>query len=234
LVIKKLYANMRRQTDFLGQKTTARGRRNMRRWKTVGLLLVMAWGLLVPGSVWGAAGGQLWETPFTFLPQYDTITINCTALSATTYILTGNARNGDGTGGQEGFIKAFDVATGHIKWEKSLTLGANGNSFGGVVINGDIALVRGGYGTGVPPTVLKNFIRAYHADSGQLLWEVLRDFESSATPNSVGLPITLTANNQVFTFFSTIKADGTPDFSTIFARAYQVRNIPLQPLLLLD
>lgn len=208
----------------------------MNRWKAVSLCLVMAWGLFVPGSVWGAAGDQLWETPFTFLPQYDTITINYTALSATTYILTGNARNSDGTGGMLGFIKAFDVATGEIKWDKTLTLGANSNNFGGVAINGDIALVRGGYATGLPPTptVLKSFIRAYHADSGQLLWEVLRDFEASSTPNSVGLPITLTANNRVFTFFNTIKADGTADFSTIFVRAYQVRNVYVQSMLLLD
>jgi hypothetical protein len=206
----------------------------MNRWKTVSFCLVMAWGLLVPGLALGAQGDLLWEKQFTFLPQYNTITINYTALSSTTYILTGNAKNADATGGMLGFIKAFDVATGDIKWEKTLTLGANSNSFGGVAINGDIAIVRGGYATGVPPTVLRNLIRAYQVDTGELLWEVVRDFESSATPNSVGLPITLTANNRVFTFFTIVKADGTTDFSTIFARAYQVRNVFVQSMLLLD
>jgi len=72
-----------------------------------------------------------------------------------------------------GFIKAYDVASGNIKWEKTLTLGASSNGFGTVVINGDIALVRGAYSSisGNPPipTVSKSFIRAYQVDTGELL-----------------------------------------------------------------
>jgi hypothetical protein len=218
----------------LVNKNEPRGTPNMNRWKALSLLLVVSWGLFIPGSAWGAAGDLLWGKQFSFLPQYDTITINYTALSATSYIITGNARNSDGTGGVVGFIKAFDVATGNIKWDKTLTTGANNNNFGGVVINNDVVMVRGGYVTGVPPTVFKNFIRAYQADSGNLLWEVERNFEASATPNSVGMPITLTANNRVFTFLSTVKTDGTPDYSTIFVRAYQVRNVVDQSILLLE
>jgi hypothetical protein len=209
----------------------------MKRWKAVSLLLVMACGWLVPIPVWGAAGDPLWEKQFTFLPQYDTITINSTALSATRYILSGIARNADGSGGSLGFIKAFDVVNGDIKWEPTLTLGASANSFGSIVINGDIAIVRGAYntGSGSPPvfTVFKNFIRGYLADTGEQLWEVLRDFEVTPTPAPV-VHSTQTANNRVFTFFAPVTTSGIVNNGTFYVRAYQVRNVALQTMLLLE
>jgi hypothetical protein len=210
----------------------------MNRWKAVSLLLVMACGWLVPIPVWGAAGDPLWEKQFTFLPQYDTITINSTALSASRYILSGNARNADGTGGSLGFIKAFDVASGDIKWEPTLTLGDSNNVFGNIVINGDIALVRGSYATnsGSPPvfTVFKSFIRAYLADTGQQVWEVLRNFEVTSSSLPGGGNSTQTANNRVFTFFVPVSPSGTANYGTFYVRAYQVRNAALQTMLLLD
>ena len=137
-----------------------------------------------------------------------------------------------------GFIKAFDVATGDIKWEPTLTLGASSNGFGSIVINGDIALVRGSYSScsGSPPvpTLLKSFIRAYLVDTGALLWEVLRDFEITPTPTGPGIATTLTANNRVFTFFAPVNTSGTINYGTFFVRAYQVRNVLVQSMLLLD
>jgi len=202
--------------------------------------MVMAWGLLVPGPVWGVPGEQLWQKQFTFLPQYDTITINSTALSARSYIVSGFAKNADFTGGQVGFIKAYDVATGEIKWEKTLTLGASSNAFGSIAINGDIAMVRGSYGTivstGPPPvySIIKNLIIAYHVDTGDLLWEVQRDFESTPTLIGPGTITTQTANNRVFTFFAGVNTSGVVNYGTFFVRAYQVRNVVLQSLMLLD
>jgi glucose dehydrogenase len=179
-----------------------------------------------------------WEKQFTFLPDYNTTTISYTALATTSYIITGNARNLDGTGGSIGFIKAYDVATGNIKWEKTLTLGANVNGFGSIVINGDLALVRGNSLSisGSPPvaTLVKGFIRAYQVDTGVLVWEVVRDFEATAVPGPIGLPTTQTGNNRVFTFFMTINPDGTPNYDTVIVRAYQVRNVYVQSALLLD
>jgi hypothetical protein len=200
----------------------------------------MACGLLVPGWAWGAQGDLLWEKQFTFLPQYDTITVNSTALSATRYIISGNARNADGSGGSLGFIKAFDVVNGDIKWEPTLTLGASSNSFGSIVINGDIAIVRGGYntGSGAPPvfTLFKHLIRGYLADTGQQLWEVLRDFEvsPSSAPVTHTTHTTQTANNRVFTFFTPVSTSGIANYSIFYVRAYQVRNAALQTMLLLD
>jgi hypothetical protein len=207
-------------------------------WKAVSLCLVMAWGLFVPGLALGAQGDLLWEKQLTFLPQYDTITINYTALTNTSYMISGSARNSDYSAGQVGFIKAYDVATGDIKWEKTLTLGATGNGFGSIAVNGDIALVRGSYSSssGSPPvyTLVKSFIRAYQVDTGVLLWEVLRDFEGSPTQSGTLTFTTLTANNRVFTFFAAINASGTTNYGTFFVRAYQVRNITMAPMLLLE
>lgn len=202
--------------------------------RVICLLLIIVWGLLVPGAVWGAAGDLLWGKQFTFLPQFDTININSTALSSMSYIISGYARNNDGTGVSLGFIKAYDVATGNIKWEKTLTLGDVANSFDSIAINGDIALVRGIYRSGSPtPTLLKSFIRAYNANTGQLLWEVLRDFESSPTIAPVTYS-TLTANNKVFAFFAAADTSGILNYGTFFVRAYQVRNITTAIMLLLE
>jgi hypothetical protein len=210
----------------------------MNKWKAVSLLLVMACGLSVPGPVWGAAGDQLWETPFTFLPQYNTITVNYTTLSATRYIVSGYAKNSDGAGGQVGFIKAFDVVTGDIKWEHTLTIGATGNGFGVIMINGDLALVRGSYGSssGSPPifTLFKNFIRAYNTDDGQLVWEVLLDFEAAPNTTPRALNPAPIANNRVFTCFTSVNSSGVPEGGKVFARAYQLRNVALQTMLLLN
>ena len=206
----------------------------MNRWKAVGLLLVMAWGLFVPGSAWGAAGDLSWEKQFTFLPQYDNIMINGLALASTAYIVSGTATHSDGTSGTVGFIKAYDVATGDIKWEKTLTLGATGNGFGNIAINGDIALVRGSYSSGTPPnfTLFKAFIHAYNADSGKLLWEVLLDSEVTP-PNSVPqTPSLIMGNNRAFSIFTPYTSNGYHD--TISVRAYQLRNVALQTMLLLD
>jgi hypothetical protein len=208
----------------------------MKRWKAVSLVLLLICGWLVTGPAWGAQGDLLWEKQFTFLPTYDTITINSTALSATRYILSGIARNASGPGAT-GFIKAFDVVTGDIKWEDTLTLGATNNSFGSIVVNGDIALVRGAYSTGsgspLTFTLFKSFIRGYLADTGQQLWEVLLDFEMTPNVISPGMTIT-TANNRVFAFYTPVNTSGVANNSTFFVRAYQVRNAALQTMLLLE
>jgi outer membrane protein assembly factor BamB len=207
----------------------------MDRRKAWRFLLVILLGLVVPGSVWGAAGDPLWEQQFTFLPQYDTITINYAALSSTTYILAGNAYT-NGAVGQVGFIKAFDVATGTIKWDKTLSLGTTGNNFGLIAINGDIAIVKGSYisASGSTMTLNKSLMRAYNADTGQLLWEVLHDFEGMPITNGVGITPTLTANNRVFTFAAAMDTSGILNASTVFVRAYQVRNITMPSMLLLE
>jgi hypothetical protein len=202
------------------------------------VLMVLAGFLIVSGPVWGAPGDQLWETPFTFLSTYDTISVTSTALSATTFIISGNARNASGTGGQIGFIKAFDIASGAVKWEKTLTVGATGNSFGLIAINGDIAIIRGSSisASETPPTLSlsKAFIRFYQADTGQQLGEVVRDFESTPLPTPLGPTPLLTANNRAFTFFAAQDSSGVAISSTLYVRAYEVRTTATAPMLLLD
>jgi hypothetical protein len=205
----------------------------MRRRRAGSLLAVILFGLLVSGPAWGAAGDLSWEKQLTFLPQYDNIIISGLALASTTYIVSGTAVHSDATPGSMGFIKAFDVNTGNIKWEKTLTLGDTGNSFGTIAINGDIALVRGIYSSGIPnPTLLKTFIRAYNADSGELFWEVILDFEVIPPNTTPQTPSLIMGNNRAFSVFTPYTSNGF--HHTISVRAYQLRNITPPMLLLLD
>jgi hypothetical protein len=209
----------------------------MRRRRAICLSLLIVSGLFFSGAVRGEVGEQLWETPLTF-PGYDTITVNYAALSATRVILSGNAKNASGAGGQIGFVKAFDVATGAVKWDKTLAVGATGNGCGFIVINGDIALVRGSAFTssGNPATfsLFKNFIWAYNADNGQQLGEVVRDFESTVTPSPPGGVPLLSANNRAFTYFTPVDSNGVPNVGTIYVRAYLIRNALTASMLLLE
>jgi hypothetical protein len=55
--------------------------------RALGLLVVIAGLLLIAGSVWGAAGDQLWERQFNFLPQYNSILVSGIATSSTSLIV---------------------------------------------------------------------------------------------------------------------------------------------------
>jgi hypothetical protein len=127
--------------------------------------------------VWGGGGDLLWETPFTFLPDYNNINVNSVATSSNSFIISGfaNYLDSSGTviGKQIGFIKAFDTAQGNIKWEYTLTLGANGNSFNTLGVESNVVVVNGGSASfsGTPPvySLSKGCLRGYNADTGQLL-----------------------------------------------------------------
>jgi outer membrane protein assembly factor BamB len=206
------------------------------------LVLAMAGLIMITGPLWGAQGDLLWEQQLTFLPQYDYININSVALSSTTYIISGTAGATNQPGVQGfGFIRAFDVATGNIKWEKTLSLGTYTNAFGEVVIYGNIALVRAAYSNctitpGNPSTynftLFKYLLQAYNADTGQFLWENVQDFETSKV-SSQSAPL-LTGNNRVFFTYAKVNSDGTRDESTCFVRAFQIKNVMVPTSLLLE
>jgi len=202
-------------------------------------ILVVA--LLFVSPAWGAGGDLLWETPFTFSPENNNIIVNGVGASATSLIICGIANNLDSNGVQIGksigFIKAFDVSTGIIKWDKTLTLGANANGFSTLVVDGNVVLVNGSSMsfTGNPPvySLFRSILRSYNADTGQFLWEVIKDFESSAFLNPPTLtPITV-ANNRAFVVKTVVDSNGKKTGSSI-ARAYQVKTVTLPLSMLME
>lgn len=210
----------------------------MNRKRALYLLVVIIGLLLIAGSVWGAAGDQLWEKQFNFLPQYNSILVSGMATSSTSLIIYGFARN-DSNGTMMGFIKALDVATGNTKWDDTLSVGANGNAFTGLAVYGEIVLARGGGSSfsGNPPvyTLNRNILRAYHADTGQQLWEVAKDWEKTPSEQVAGPPNILAVNNRVFNILDVIDTSGKwTGICTV--RAYQAKNIDIasQTLLLSD
>jgi hypothetical protein len=202
---------------------------------------ILAGALLMTGSAWGAAGDQLWETPFNFLPTYNTTLINGMSVSSTSLIVCGTAFYSDSSGAQIGksigFIKAFDVATGAVKWGYTLEVGGNNNGFGQLAVANDIVLVKGSSGTfsGSPAvfTLNKNYLRAYAADNGALLWEVVKDFEATPSTNPPGFTNVVVAKNRAFTVPGQVDINGKRT-GICYARAYQVQAGEASlPLLLL-
>ena len=193
--------------------------------------------LLLTGSAWAAAGGLIWQKQITF-PEYDTIRVNAMAVSATAFLISGVASHSTG-GGSIGFLKAYDVATGALKWSKTLSLGTYGNGIGGLIVDGDLVLVRGSASssTTMPPsppdfTMFKNYIWAYNADTGKLVWQGVKNFEVGPPPppngniNAPGSTGTIVANDRVFFSSFVIDTTGKTDFSKCTVRAYQVRDLP--------
>jgi outer membrane protein assembly factor BamB len=199
--------------------------------------LVIAAGLFMAGSAWGAAGDVVWEKQFNFLPL-NQVVINANIASATTLVICGFAKYYDNSPGQIGFIKAFDIATGNPRWEKTLTLGNTGNGFGVMALNNDVLIVRGGYSdTANPPnlpfTLNKTFIRGYQVDTGQQLWEDLREWQVNSMGNPPGPAAAIVANNLVFMYFSPISPSGAT-LGDCIIRAYQSRNAGVPSAILLD
>jgi hypothetical protein len=206
--------------------------------------------LLCGGQAWGAAGDPLWEQTFNYLPNYDTTSPNALAASSSTLIVCGGAyketvapETGSYSRFSLGFIRAYDVVTGNLKWQGTpLTLanteGAiNVNYFGNIIVNGNIAMVQGGaysytQNTEGPPWqtlhLSKTVLRAYNIDNGQLIWENIKDgngiFMQGANP--------VTTNNRVFIAGGDNPIGLAP--SSGWVRAYQIPGTALQaPLYLL-
>jgi outer membrane protein assembly factor BamB len=208
----------------------------------VGCVLAVA--LLMASPVWGAGGDLLWEKQFTFLPDYNNVNVYSMVVSATSLIVCGYATNlnssGVSIGKNIGYIKAFDVTTGDIKWEHTLALGDNTNAFATMAMNGNIVLVRGSYttgslsGTSFVYSLYRRFLRAYNSDTGQLLWEVNKDFESY--PYNTGAILTtdiVTTNNRVFWVENPVDTSNKQTGSCM-VRAYQVKTVPPEFSLLLE
>lgn len=201
--------------------------------------LILAASLFIcGGQAWGALGDPLWEKTINYT-GYDTTMPYALAATSNTLIVCGTASIQSTFTNSIGFIRAYDIVTGNIKWQgTSLTLAStqdanNHNTFLTIRTNGNIAMVLGtamSESDGYPGTIYlnKTILRAYVADTGQLLWENIKD-GNAVYPG----PIMLTTNNLVF-ITGTDTPYGLPP-SIAWVRAYQVPNTGLQsPLLLLD
>jgi outer membrane protein assembly factor BamB len=200
-------------------------------WALVGILLLV-------NPVWGAAGDQLWATSFDFF-YYPAIDIYDMAVSQNKVIVCGRARPPGGDPlhpGPIGFVKALDVVTGNIKWEKTLTLGSEYNGFSSITLYGNVAIVAGiAFYVSDPPYSI-SVLQAYDADTGQLLWENKNDFFAWAASASSQLnpqlkPLVALGNNRVFLAGVIYPEPYTT--TDCIVRAFQVKNatIPLSLLL---
>ncbi|MCX5890595.1 MAG: hypothetical protein NTY36_14280 [Deltaproteobacteria bacterium] len=173
----------------------------MKRSRVMVIVAVLAGSLFLAGPLWSATG-PLWEQKFT-LPNCDTIWVEAVAASTNTCIVCGIAFDSTKATGDIGFIKGFDVATGNLKWQDTLTTDADHNGFDSLAVVGNTVLVDGfSYSYNVDQnvyTVNQSTLRAYNADAtggGTIspIWTVTQN----TTPLNFGPPNLVTANNRVF------------------------------------
>jgi hypothetical protein len=158
----------------------------MKRRSTLLALLVTLWILAARSSAWGAAGDLLWQKSFNFLTGYDMI-FPAVTFSSTCCIVSGQALKSDYSIAPLGFIKVFDMATGDLKWERTLNDGESDNYFSDIVINGNTISMQsysGSYTNSYDPETRittriyglnHTILGSYDANAGTPLWEQTRD-----------------------------------------------------------
>jgi hypothetical protein len=227
----------------------------------LGILLGIAAMLLWANTVWGAGGDQLWERQINF-PAINamapSVKINAIIASSTSVIVCGGV-GVMSSNPSLGFIKAFDVMTGILKWEYNLDLSVDPmdtmktNNFSALSMEGGILLATGNASFAVPPTIdppspggtkYVSLIVAFNPDTsqGQPLWQVKKDYYPGMTTglsSPIPLPLTVAANNRVFLAVND-PPPSNPDpnaplpGSTCTVRAFQVKNAVMVPTLLLE
>jgi hypothetical protein len=200
-------------------------------WAIAGMLLLAT-------SAWGGAGDKLWETEFT-IPLYPNLTITALSVSQTSLIVCGHASGAAGTPMQIGFIKAFDVTTGKLKWEHDLMLGSQTNSYNAISMDGGIALVMGtayGWINNPPGSLSKAIIRACNADTGQFSWETQKDVYQmgAGAPISSYPPFMATADNRTYLAVIAPKVGEPAMAGNCILRAFQIKNAFTPSSLLLE
>jgi outer membrane protein assembly factor BamB len=210
----------------------------MTKTRILRVALAIAGLLLVASSVWGSAGDLLWDEEFT-IPLYPSITITAMSVSQTSIIICGNASGGTAPQ-QIGFVKAFDVTTGKLRWEHELVLGSQNNNCTAITVEGGIALVLGtayGWAADPPPgyQLSKSIVRACYADTGQFLWETQHDiYQMAVGPTMSSSPVMASANNRTF-LAGVVSTGGGAMPGKCIVRAFQVKNATMTPsMLLLD
>jgi outer membrane protein assembly factor BamB len=205
--------------------------------------LILFWTLGASSLVWGAAGTLQWQKSFNFLPDYDMIFPSVT-FSSTLCIAFGQAQKSDYSAPVLGFIKVFDLATGNLKWERTLSLGANDNYFGNIVIDGNIVYMQSSassytdsYNPGTETTdriftLNQTIFGAYDANTGNPIWQEARDQFSGYMAANPGLP---RINNHIVMVGSENQSGFGPTGDCVVS-VYQAKNLTFPAIsnLLLD
>lgn len=153
-------------------------------------------------STWGAGGDLVWEKTFNVSPNNPYM--SSLAVSSTVCIVNTTALV-PGTLFNEyvGYIKAYNMATGDLKWDRTLT-GVDFSSDSIIGIDNNIVYIRDGSTLG-----------AYDANTGQPLWEKNLPLGGSF---HMYLPVPL-VNNRIF-----LLGRGVGD-SEVVLRVYQAKNV---------
>ncbi len=211
----------------------------MKRVKVMVFVAVLAVSLWAAGSLRAATapGDMVWpQAQIITFTGCDTILIGAVAASNNALIVCGTAFKQAIDTGDIGFIKAFDQATGNVKWQQTLTTGTNRNSFNSLALIGNTVVVEGYSSTYTLVnndyiyTLNQTALWAYNADTGDLLWGPVN---KTAAPTNLGPNNIITANNKVFVVR---KEQGYNFYGTTgncIVEAYQVGAASLAPLSLL-
>jgi hypothetical protein len=195
--------------------------------RKLSLLALVGALLLLANPAWGAPGALLWEQTITFNPDTTTAEVNSMVVSSTRFIITGRIKpiSQALTTGPVGFIKAFDVATGTPRWDKTLTEGYS-NSIVIMALDRDLLIAKEISFTS--HSLDRTTLKCYIADTGQQLWAVPMDYVQSP----VGGVFSIVASNRVYSVVIPVDPVGNQT-GTIVVRTYQERDLPAQTLLLL-
>jgi outer membrane protein assembly factor BamB len=203
--------------------------------------LFMVFSLFWAGQVWGAAGDQLWETEFNCSPYNSKLVLTALSVTQTSLIVCGYAEGSTpGVPPQMGFVKAFDLTTGNLKWQNNLTLGSSSNIYYSISADGGIVLLMGtSYGwvnEPIPSTLSKAVIRAFNADTGEVIWETQKNlYHSNETiTTTLYLPFMAAANNRTY-LATTVDTNASMRSDKCILSAFQTKNVSVPTsLLLLD
>jgi len=198
----------------------------MKRSRVMVIVAIVAGSLLLAGPLWSATD-PLWTKTFNFQLNNCAIVVGGVAASTTALIVCGTAYNAAIDTGDIGFIKAFDLVTGDLKWQDTLTAGANRNGFYSLAVVGNTVLVDA-YSSSYDPasfiyTLNQSTLRAYNADATggstiSPIWVV----PQNAAPLNFGPTNLVTANNRVFVVRQENGVSDPAGSGNCIVQAYQV------------
>jgi outer membrane protein assembly factor BamB len=196
----------------------------MKRKRTILFMSLVILSLLVgENSAYGAGGTLLWEKDIHILPTYPFLDSEQLAVSSIVCIISGVAKKDDSepypAANGMAFIKAYDMTSGNLKWERTLLLD---NRYQGwvhkIIINGNIAYI---YMYNYSEN--KYTLGAYNASTGQTLWENITDYRIATIVNTY--PDLTLVNDRIIGYYNGI------------IRVYQAKDessSAINSLLLLD
>jgi outer membrane protein assembly factor BamB len=190
-------------------------------------LLIILFTLMAASPAWGAAGDLLWSKSFSF-PGYANVSAGA-QFSSSICIVSGIAFNSNTFTNSLAFIKVYDMSTGDLKWDRTLTLGANTNYFS-PIIDGNVVYMTStsqSYTFNPDPpynqifTLNRTVYGAYDANTGNPIWEKTKD-------NFMGG--LSAANTAISQETNRVVLAGGDDSGNCIVEVYQANNTNLAPI----